>query len=101
VTLGVGEPFAGHHQGLRLRRAAAFAADLLAVYAFVLPAFSPRERQVALPLMLAVPFLFMAGVVFAYFIVLPRAIDFLQNFNDDQFDILCRRATTTASRSSC
>ncbi len=89
VTLGVGEPFAV------TIKVSAYAALLLSLpillwqlYAFVLPAFSPRERQVALPLMLAVPFLFMAGVVFAYFIVLPRAIDFLQNFNDDQFDIL-------------
>ncbi len=89
VTLGVGEPFAV------TIKVSAYAALLLSLpillwqlYAFLLPAFSPRERQVALPLMLAVPFLFMAGVVFAYLIVLPRAIDFLQNFNDDQFDIL-------------
>ncbi|MBA2644769.1 MAG: twin-arginine translocase subunit TatC [Solirubrobacterales bacterium] len=89
VTLGVGEPFAV------TIKVSAYAALLLSLpillwqlYAFLLPAFSPRERQVALPLMLAVPFLFIAGVLFAYLIVLPRAIDFLQNFNDDQFDIL-------------
>ena len=35
-----------------------------------------------------VPFLFIAGVVFAYYLVLPPAISFLQNFNDDAFDIL-------------
>jgi sec-independent protein translocase protein TatC len=89
VTLGVGEPFTA------TVRVAAWAALLLALpillyqaYAFILPAFSPMERQVALPLMAMVPFLFVAGVVFAYFMVLPRAIDFLQNFNDDSFDIL-------------
>ena len=38
--------------------------------------------------MTMVPFLFIAGVVFAYFMVLPNAINFLQNFNDDNFDIL-------------
>ena len=59
-------------------------------YAFVLPAFSPRERKVALPLMLMVPALFIAGAAFGYFVALPRAIDFLQNFNDDSFDILIR-----------
>jgi sec-independent protein translocase protein TatC len=58
------------------------------LYAFVLPAFSPTERQVALPLMLMVPFLFFAGVVFAYYLVLPAAVNFLQNFNDDNYDIL-------------
>jgi sec-independent protein translocase protein TatC len=89
VTLGVGEPFTATF------RVAASAAILLILpillyqaYAFVLPAFSPRERQVALPVMLLVPFLFIAGVGFAYFLALPKAITFLQNFNSDQFDIL-------------
>lgn len=89
VTLGVGEPFTVTF------RVVAYAALLLALpvllyqaYAFILPAFSPRERQVALPLMLMVPFLFAAGVVFAYYFVLPNAISFLQNFNDDNYDIL-------------
>ncbi len=89
VTLGVGEPF------MVTFKVAGYAALLLALpfllyqaYAFVLPAFSPRERQVALPLMAMVPFLFIAGVVFAYYLVLPNAINFLQNFNDDNFDIL-------------
>jgi sec-independent protein translocase protein TatC len=89
VTLGVGEPF------VVTMKVAGYAALLLAMpillyqaYAFVLPAFSPREREVALPLMLMVPFLFITGVVFSYLVVLPKAIDFLQNFNDDNFDIL-------------
>ena len=89
VTLGVGEPFTA------TVRIAAYAALLLALpvllfqaYAFILPAFSREERGVALPLMTMVPFLFIGGVVFAYFLVLPNAIDFLQNFNDDNFDIL-------------
>ena len=89
VTLGVGEPF------VATVRVAAYAAMLLALplllfqaYAFVLPAFSREERAVALPLMAMVPFLFLAGVVFAYYLVLPNAIDFLQNFNDDNYDIL-------------
>ncbi len=61
---------------------------LFQLYAFVLPAFSPREKQVALPAMLAVPFLFIGGVVFGYYTVVPRAIEFLQNFNTDAFDVL-------------
>lgn len=89
VTLGVAEPFTA------TITVAFYAALLLALplilfqaYAFVLPAFAPGERKVALPLMLLVPFLFIAGVAFGYFVVLPRAVDFLQNFNDDDFDIL-------------
>ena len=89
VTLGVGEPLTA------TLVVAGYAALLISLplllyqlYAFVLPAFSPTERQVALPLMVMVPFLFMSGVVFAYFVVLPAAVDFLQNFNDDNYDVL-------------
>src|SRR5947208_409600 len=42
-----------------------------------MPAFSPRERELALPVMLLVPFLFFAGVAFAYFLALPKSISFL------------------------
>ena len=59
-------------------------------YAFVLPAFSPRERKVALPLLLMVPALFIVGVVFCYFVVLTPAMEFLLNFNADQFNIEVR-----------
>ena len=55
------------------------------LYAFVLPAFSDREKKVIMPFLLAIPFLFIAGVVFAYFVVLPVAIKFLLNFNEAQF----------------
>jgi len=89
VTLGVGEPLTA------TLVAAGYTALLIVLplilwqaYAFVLPAFSPTERRVAFPLMLMVPFLFYAGVVFAYFLVLPAAVDFLQNFNDDNYDVL-------------
>ena len=61
---------------------------LYQIYAFVLPAFSPREKQIALPAMLGIPFLFIGGVIFGYFTVVPSAIRFLQNFNTDAFDVL-------------
>lgn len=89
VTLGVTEPF------MQTLKVSAYAGLLIAlplilfqVYAFVLPAFSPREKQIALPAMLGIPFLFVGGVVFGYFTVVPRAIEFLQNFNTDAFDVL-------------
>ena len=89
VTLGVAEPF------VVTFTVAAYAALLLSLpfilwqlYAFLLPAFDARERRVAIPLMAMVPILFAAGVVFGYLVALPRAVDFLQNFNDDAFDIL-------------
>ncbi len=63
---------------------------LYQLYAFILPALSPEEKKLALPLMLMVPVLFVLGVVFAYFVVVPAAVKFLLNFNDDQFNIQIR-----------
>ena len=91
LTFGVTEPF------LTTFTNAAYAAIILALpvvlyqlYAFVLPAFSPTERRVAQPLLLMVPFLFIGGVVFCYFAVLPPAVDFLLHFNADQFSVHVR-----------
>jgi sec-independent protein translocase protein TatC len=58
---------------------------LYELYAFVLPAFTPGERKVALPLLLLIPVLFSAGVAFGYFIVIPAALSFLLDFNSGQF----------------
>ncbi len=63
---------------------------LYQVYAFVLPAFSPHERSTLRPFLIAIPILFLAGVAFAYFVVLPVAVEFLLNFNDEQFDTMVR-----------
>ncbi len=89
VTLGVGEPF------METLKVSAYAGLLLSLplilyelYAFILPAFSKREREVAVPAMVGIPILFVTGVVFGYFTVVPSAIKFLQNFNTDSFDVL-------------
>lgn len=89
VTLGVAEPFT------TTISVTLYAALLLALplilyqaYAFVLPAFTREERRTAVLMMSLVPVLFVGGVLFGYFVALPRAVDFLQNFNDDAFDIL-------------
>jgi sec-independent protein translocase protein TatC len=89
VTIGVGEPFTITFT-VAFYFALLFSLPLLLyqAYAFVLPAFTPTERRIALPVMMMAPFLFAAGVVFAYFAVLPPAISFLQNFNDNSFDVL-------------
>src|SRR5271155_3617177 len=38
--------------------------------------------------MFAVPFLFVAGVLFGYFVVLSAAVRFFQNFNSGEFNVL-------------
>jgi sec-independent protein translocase protein TatC len=91
ITLSPTEPFT------TTLTVAAYAALLIALpvilyqlYAFVLPAFSPREKKVAMPLLLMVPVLFIAGAVFAYFVIVPAALTFLLNFNDHQFNTQIR-----------
>ena len=91
ITLGVTEPFfttlkLSFYAGILL----ALPVILYQAYSFILPAFKPAEKRVVLPLLLAVPFLFIAGAVFAYFIVMPAALDFLLGFNADEFNIEIR-----------
>jgi sec-independent protein translocase protein TatC len=45
---------------------------------------------VARPLILMVPVLFVTGVIFCYFVVLTPALQFLLNFNADQFNTQVR-----------
>jgi sec-independent protein translocase protein TatC len=91
LTFGVTEPFT------TTTTVAAYGALILSLpvvlyqaYAYVLPAFSAEERRVALPIMLLAPVLFLVGVVFAYFVVMPAAVNFLLNFNDSQFNVQVR-----------
>ena len=50
----------------------------------------PAERRVIVPFLVLVPLLFVAGVVFGYYVVLPAALKFLLNFNSDQFQVQVR-----------
>jgi sec-independent protein translocase protein TatC len=94
VTLGIGEPF-GQTVTVSAYFALALALPviLFQLYAFVIPAFSPRERRVATPILALAPLLFVAGVAFGYFVVLPGAVGFLQNFNASSFDALVQART--------
>jgi sec-independent protein translocase protein TatC len=91
ITFGVTEPFT------TTITVAAYGAIILSMpvllyqlYAYVLPAFSERERKTAMPILLLFPVLFLAGIAFAYFVVMPAAVNFLLDFNDDQFNIQVR-----------
>jgi len=91
ITFGVTEPFT---TTLTVSAYAAIVLSLPVVlwqlYAYVLPAFSHEEKRVVLPLLLLFPLLFVAGLAFAYFVVMPAAVHFLLNFNDDQFNVQVR-----------
>jgi sec-independent protein translocase protein TatC len=89
TTLGPGEPLtATLTVALYFSLVLALPLILFELYGFVLPAFSPSERRVVLPLLISVPFLFATGVAFGYLVVLPTAVHFLQNFNSSQFNVM-------------
>jgi sec-independent protein translocase protein TatC len=89
ITIGVGEPFT-----ITMTVAAYFALlftlplIIYQGYAFVIPAMTPQERRVAVPVMAVAPALFATGVGFAYLVVLPPAVHFLQGYNHDNFQVL-------------
>lgn len=89
VTLGIGEPFT-----TTLTVALIFALILSLpvllhqAWAYLVPAVSAEQRRRLLPLTAAIPLLFVAGVAFGYFVILPAAVRFFQNFNADQFNVL-------------
>ena len=89
VTIGVAEPFT-----TTLAVVASFAllfslpVLIFEAYGYVIPALNPHERRTAKPVMLAAPLLFLTGVAFAYFVVMPPAIHFLQGYNSDEFQTL-------------
>jgi sec-independent protein translocase protein TatC len=93
VTLGIGEPFTTTITvTLLFALVISLPVILFEMYGFVLPAFSPRERRIAMPLLAAIPFLFVIGVAFGYFVVLPAALRFFQNFNSSEFNVLVQAA---------
>ncbi|HSC03696.1 MAG TPA: twin-arginine translocase subunit TatC [Solirubrobacteraceae bacterium] len=89
VTLGIGEPFTTTVTiSLVFALILALPFVLHQAYAFLMPALEPSERRRVLPLVSAIPFLFVGGVLFGYFVVLPAAVHFFQNFNSSEFNVL-------------
>jgi sec-independent protein translocase protein TatC len=59
-------------------------------YAYVIPAFSEDSQKTIRPMLLLIPGLFLIGVVFGWFIVVPAALHFLVNYNRDVVNYLPR-----------
>jgi sec-independent protein translocase protein TatC len=91
ITFGITEPFTTTLT-VSLYGAIILALPILLyeLFAYLLPAFSRDQQRAILPLVLLMPALFIAGIVFGYFVVLPAATQFLLNFNDAQFNIQVR-----------
>ncbi|MEW6582562.1 MAG: twin-arginine translocase subunit TatC, partial [Actinomycetota bacterium] len=63
---------------------------LYQVYAFIVPAVSDQSRKVSLSVVGGLSGLFVGGVAFGYFVVLPVALRFLLGFGDDTFNVQLR-----------
>ena len=91
VTLGVVEPFT---VSIKVSLIAAIAITLpiilWQVWAFLAPAVEPHFERVVLAFVLLATALFVLGVLFMYYIVLPRALDFLTTYDDNIYDIQIR-----------
>ncbi len=91
VTLGVTEPFT---TSVKVSLIAALALSipilLWQVWSFLAPAVDPQSQRVVVTLVALATALFMCGVTFMYFIVLPRALDFLTSYDEEFYDIQIR-----------
>jgi sec-independent protein translocase protein TatC len=91
VTLGVTEPFTTSVK-VSFIAAIAIALPILLwqAWAFLAPAVEPHFERVVLAFVVLATTLFVLGVLFMYYVVLPRALDFLTSYDDNIYDIQIR-----------
>ncbi len=87
VTLGVTEPFTTAVK-VSLIAALAMTIPILVwqAWAFLAPAVAPSSERVVLVLVVLATALFATGVVFMYYVVLPRALEFLTEFDQERYE---------------
>ena len=88
ITFGVTEPF---FTSIKVSFYAGFALALPVVlwqtWSFLAPAFQEHSQRIVAVFVAIATGLFVAGLAFAYWIVLPRALQFLTTYNEDLFEI--------------
>jgi len=91
VTLAVLEPFT---TAVKVSAMAAIAIVLpiliWQLWGFLAPAVDEATQRTLRVFIVIGTGLFALGVAFAYFVILPRAIDFLTNFDDNLYDVQIR-----------
>ncbi len=91
VTLGVTEPFT---TSVKVSFIAAIALALPVLlwqaWAFLAPAVQPHFERVILAFVVLASTLFVLGVLFMYYVVLPRALDFLTSYDANIYNIQIR-----------
>ena len=91
VTFGVTEPF---FTAIKVSLYGAFALALpvllYQLWSFLAPAIEENTQRVVSVFVMIATALFAGGMAFAYFVVLPRAITFLTNFDEELYDVQIR-----------
>jgi sec-independent protein translocase protein TatC len=91
ITLGVTEPFfTAVKVSLYAALAVALPILLYQLWSFLAPAFEEHTQRVVALFVLLGTGLFAGGAAFAYFVLLPRALGFLTDFNSQFYDIEIR-----------
>jgi sec-independent protein translocase protein TatC len=91
ITLSVAEPFL---TAIKVSLLAGFGLALPVIlwqlWSFLAPAVEERSERMVLTYVLFATGLLVAGVSFGYWVVLPKAINFLTNFDESHFQIELR-----------
>ncbi len=91
VTLGVTEPFwTSIKVSLYAGFALALPVILWQVWSFLAPAFEEDAQRIVAVFVALATGLFAAGLAFAYYIALPRALSFLTNYDSSIYNIQVR-----------
>ena len=91
ITLGVTEPFfTAVKVSLYAALAVALPILLYQLWSFLAPAIEEHAQRVVSMFVLLGTALFAAGAAFAYFVLLPRALGFLTDYNSEFYDIEIR-----------
>jgi sec-independent protein translocase protein TatC len=91
LTFGVAEPFLTSMKvSLMAGFAAAFPVTLWQLWSFLAPAVEEHAERTVLLFVLFATALLVAGVAFGYWVVLPKAIHFLTNFDDQHYKVEIR-----------
>lgn len=91
ITLGVAEPFlTAMKVSLLAGLALALPCVLWQLWSFLAPAVEPHAERTVLKFVFLATVLLGAGVAFGYWIVLPKAVHFLTNFDQNEFNAQIR-----------
>jgi sec-independent protein translocase protein TatC len=91
VTLGVTEPFTTAVKvSFYAALAAAFPVLVWQIWSFLAPAVEQRSQRVIARFVALATVLFALGMAFSYFVLLPLALRFLTNYDDNLYDVQIR-----------